>query len=55
MLSVVIVRACGRSSNHRGSDVAQLCLSLSAPDYWMPRLTRGMTTERLTDSKWKLR
>src|ERR1700736_7038785 len=40
---VVIVRACGRSSKHRRSDLAQLGLNLPRRDYWMPRLKRGMT------------
>jgi hypothetical protein len=48
MLSVVIVRVGGRSSNHRAPDLARLYLNLSCRDYWMPRLKRGMTTERLT-------
>ena len=40
-LSVVIVRACGRSSKHGTSHLARL-----SRDYWVPRLKRGMTRER---------
>src|SRR5271165_960944 len=46
MLSVVIVRVCGRSSNHRRLDLARLYLNLPRRDYWMPRLKRGKTSER---------
>ena len=45
VLSVVIVSVCGRSSNHRKSDLARLCLTCRAEIKWMPRLKRGMTTE----------
>jgi hypothetical protein len=48
MLSVVIVRVGGRSSKHRRSDWPGLCLTHPRWDYWMSRLKRGMTTERLT-------
>jgi hypothetical protein len=43
-LSVVIVRACGRSSNHGKAGLAGLCLNAPCGGYWMPRLKRGMTT-----------
>src|SRR6202011_3445659 len=45
-LSVVIVGACGRSSKHGTSHLARLCLNPLSRDYWVPRLKRGMTTER---------
>src|SRR6202043_2573582 len=45
-LSVVIVRACGRSSKHGTSHLARLTLNPLSRDYWVPRLKRGMTTER---------
>jgi hypothetical protein len=45
ILSVAIVRLCGRSSKHRTLNLARLCLNLQRWDYWMPRLKRGMTTE----------
>jgi hypothetical protein len=48
ILSVVIVRVCGRSSKHRTLNLARLCLNLARWDYWMPRLKQGMTTARLT-------
>ena len=44
-LSVVIVRACGRSSNHGKSHLAPLCENLPRGAYWMPRLKRGMTND----------
>src|ERR1700724_1678236 len=37
-LSVVIVRACGRSSNHGKAGLAGLCLNAPCGGYWMPRL-----------------
>ena len=43
ILSVVIVRVCGRSSNLRTSVLGGLRLRLPRRDYWMPRLKRGMT------------
>ena len=43
MLSVVIVRVGGRSE---GRIWPGLCLTRPRWDYWMPRLKRGMTTER---------
>ena len=46
-LSVVIVRACGRSSNHGKSHLAPLCQNLPRGAYWMPRLKRGMTTREI--------
>jgi hypothetical protein len=58
-LSVVIVRACGRSSNHGKSDLARLYLNAPQVDYWMPRLKRGMTTQSsraaLRDSALRMR
>ena len=48
ILSVVIVRVCGRSSNHRMSGLGRLRVNLPRRDYWMPRVKRGMTTERLS-------
>jgi hypothetical protein len=53
ILSVVIVRVRGRSSNLRTSGFARLRLNLSRRDYWMPRLKQGMTTERLSIRKLK--
>ena len=41
---IVIVRVCGRSSNHGKSHLAPLCQNLPRGAYWMPRLKRGMTT-----------
>jgi hypothetical protein len=38
ILSVVIVRVCGRSSNHRTSGLGRVCLNIPRRDYWMPRL-----------------
>ena len=46
ILSVVIVRACGRSSKYRTLNLARPCHKLARRDYWMPRLKRGMTTAR---------
>ena len=46
-LSVVIVRVCGRSSNHGKSHLAPLCQNLPHGAYWMPRLKRGMTTREI--------
>src|ERR1700730_8191727 len=37
LLPVVLVRVCGRSSNHRTSDLRRLRLNLLARHYWMPR------------------
>src|ERR1700730_16419116 len=45
-LSVVIVRACGRSSKHGTSHLARLYPQSAVQDYWVPRLKRGMTRER---------
>jgi hypothetical protein len=49
ILSVVIVRVGGRSSKHRRLVLAGLCLNPSDRDYWMPRLKRGMTTEKIDE------
>ena len=43
ILSVVIVRVGGRSSNLRTSVLERLRLNLPRRDYWMPRMKRGMT------------
>jgi hypothetical protein len=45
ILSGVIVRVCGRSSNHRTSGLVWFRFNPPCRDYWMPRLKRGMTTE----------
>src|ERR1700730_14483695 len=43
---LVIGRVCGRSSNQEKLDLARVP-HWPRRDYWMPRLKRGMTTERL--------
>jgi hypothetical protein len=45
-LSVVIVRACGRSSKHGTSHLARLYPQSAVQGLLVPRLKRGMTTER---------
>jgi hypothetical protein len=40
-ISVVIVRVCGRSSNHERWGLARLCNEPARVDYWMPRLKAG--------------
>ena len=47
ILSVVIVRVCGRSSKHRSPGWDASALNLPGCGYWMPRMKRGMTTARL--------
>ena len=46
-LSVVIVRACGRSSNHGKSGFGTAVPQPALRGYWMPRLKRGMTTREI--------
>src|SRR6202035_3149747 len=36
------------SGSHRRSSLGPLRPNLPSPDYWMPRMKRGMTTERLS-------
>jgi hypothetical protein len=46
-LSVVIVRACGRSSDPRTFGLERLRVNLPRRDYWMPHTKRGMTTHEV--------
>jgi hypothetical protein len=53
-LSVVIVRACGRSSNHGKSGFGTAVPQPPCGVYWMPRLKRGMTTREIGEEELNL-